>query len=234
VLRYSSAMLDTSRIQDNYQSVLERVASACRRAGRSHEDVLLLPVSKLHPPSAIEAIYALGVRDFGESRVQELLKKRESLPPDIRWHFIGNLQSNKVRQIADVVHIIHSVHSRSLAEELARRAQHELQVLIEVNISGESSKSGVAAPEAEVLLNAIERHYPNLKVVGLMGMASFEDDPERTRLQFRALRSLHDNLRQEHSAIHELSMGMTNDFEVAIEEGATIVRVGSAIFGERT
>lgn len=228
-------MFSKTQIQDNYRAVLESVAAAAKRSGRQPESVLLLPVSKLHPAANIEALYELGVRDFGESRVQELLKKREVLPKDIRWHFIGNLQSNKIRQIVDWVQLIHSVHTLDLAQEISKRASRPVDVLIEVKISGEDTKSGVAESEAPVLIEAINDTCPNVRVVGLMGMASYEEDLEKTRPQFRILaqllkRSQEQGLMPMPSA---LSMGMTNDYEIAIEEGATIVRVGSAIFGER-
>lgn len=226
-------MLTRQQTQDNYQAVLARVKQGCERAGRAANDVLLLPVSKLHSVAAIEAVYELGVRDFGESRVQELLKKKEALPPDIRWHFIGNLQSNKARQIADFVHLIHSVHTIELAQEISRRATRTVDVLIEVKISGEVTKSGIKAENVERLLDEIAAGCPNIRVTGLMGMASFEEDPERTRPQFKMLCALRDRLRTQHPDLTALSMGMTNDYEIAIEEGATIVRVGSAIFGER-
>jgi pyridoxal phosphate enzyme (YggS family) len=222
-----------SQVQDNYRAVHDRVLSAALRAGRAEGSVLLLPVSKMHPAGAIEALYELGVRDFGESRVQELLKKKNALPGDIRWHFIGNLQSNKVRQIVDFVDLIHSVHTLALADEISRRATAPVSVLLEVNISGEASKSGADLAEAPELLREIERTCPNVSVVGLMGMASYEDEPERTRPQFRALRELRDSLQATYPKLVQLSMGMTNDYEIAIEEGSTVVRVGSAIFGER-
>jgi pyridoxal phosphate enzyme (YggS family) len=226
-------VLSTLQIQENYRAVQQRVHAACERVGRTSDDVLLLPVSKLHSAEAIAALYELGVRDFGESRVQELLKKKEQLPQDIRWHFIGNLQSNKARQITDFVHLVHSVYTLGLAEELAKRATRPIDVLLEIKISGEATKGGIHPDDAETLVDSISRTCPNIRVTGLMGMASFEEDPERTRPQFRTLRKLRDELCGRYPDLRELSMGMTNDYEVAIEEGATIVRVGSAIFGER-
>lgn len=203
------------------------------------ENVLLLPASKNQSIEKIKSLYDLGFRDFGENRVQELLKKRDTLPKDIRWHFIGNLQSNKARQIAPFISMVHSVDSESLAVELSKRAaeaNRTIPVLIEVNISRETSKTGIEPSVAENVINFIISNCPNLIPSGLMGMASFEKDVERTRPQFRMLRELRDTIREHHSELTsftELSMGMSNDFAVAIEEGATIVRIGSALFGER-
>ncbi len=215
-----------------------RIRAACDRAGRAREEVLLLPVSKTQPPSAIAGFYALGLHQFGESRVQELLKKKEELPQGIQWHFIGNLQSNKIKYIAGFVHTVHSVRSLSIANELSFRASQydrTIRILLEVNISNEPQKHGIEPREVETLLLPIASSCPNLEITGLMGMASFEEDPERTRPQFRALRELRDSIMVKHpqfTGLKELSMGMSNDFEVAIEEGATIVRVGSALFEE--
>ena len=200
---------------------------------------MLLPVSKTQPIEAIQELYDFGIRDFGESRVQELLKKRDQLPSDIRWHFIGHLQSNKARQIAPFIEWVHSIDSIELAKELSRRAEQRgrtINVLVEVNISGENQKNGVEPQHALSFVESIQKNCPNLTLRGLMGMASEEDDVERTRPQFRRLRELRENIRERHpelSGFIELSMGMSNDFDIAIEEGATIVRIGSALFGER-
>jgi len=202
-------------------------------------NVLLLPVSKTQPIESIKALYDFGLRDFGENRVQELLKKKDELPQDIRWHFIGHLQSNKVKYIAPFVSLVHSVDSIEIAQELSKKAKdsnREISIFIEVNISGEAQKQGVASNDTENLCIAIAGSCPNVVLSGLMGMASFEEDPERTRPQFRLLRELRDRIAERHpelKAFRELSMGMSNDFEVAIQEGATIVRIGSALFGER-
>jgi len=210
-----------------------------RVATHNDRDILLLAVSKQQPVERIRALYDLGQRDFGESRVQELLKKRDELPSDIRWHFIGHLQSNKARQIAPVIEWIHSIDSLETANELSRRAaQHDRKIntLIEVNISREAQKNGVSLENALSLVESIISECPNLIPRGLMGMASEEEDIERTRPQFRLLRELRDKIRERHpelTSFTELSMGMSNDFEIAIEEGATIVRVGSALFGPR-
>lgn len=221
----------------NYQEIKNRMESLCLRIDRKPK-VMLLPVSKTRPAEAIQELYELGLRDFGESRVQELLSKKDALPADIRWHFIGHLQSNKAKYIAPFVHMVHSVHSEEIAAELSKRAKESnrmIPVLMEINISGEEQKQGVAPNDAEALAIEISGSCPNLLLSGLMGMASFEEDPEKTRPQFRMLRELRDRIAERHpelKAFTELSMGMSNDFKVAIEEGATIVRIGSALFGE--
>ena len=194
---------------------------------------------RLKLPKRFKSLYDLGIRDFAESRVQELRKKRDELPNDIRWHFIGHLQSNKARQIAPFIEWVHSVDSIELAQELSRRAEQygrTINVLVEVNISSEHQKNGVDPEGATSLVELIVKECPNLIPRGLMGMASEEKDLERTRPQFRMLRELRDNIRERHpelTSFTELSMGMSNDFEIAIEEGATIVRIGSALFGPR-
>ncbi|HEY3874004.1 MAG TPA: YggS family pyridoxal phosphate-dependent enzyme [Candidatus Kapabacteria bacterium] len=220
-------------------SIQGRISAACTPARRLRDGVLLLPASKNQSPETIKVLYDLGIRDFGENRVQELLSKRESLPPDIRWHFIGHLQSNKAKYIAPFVSMVHSIQNEGLAIELSKRAlesKRTIPILIEGNISGEQQKSGIAPTEAENLIEFIAVNCPNLILSGLMGMASFEKDLERTRPQFRMLRELRDRIRERHPALtdfKELSMGMSNDFTIAVEEGATIVRIGSALFGPR-
>ncbi|MFI5201873.1 MAG: YggS family pyridoxal phosphate-dependent enzyme [Candidatus Kapaibacterium sp.] len=226
------------RIVRNCENLQEGIRKLCLKAKRE-PNVLLLPVSKTQPIEAIQELYNFGVRDFGENRVQELLIKKDELPTDIRWHFIGHLQSNKAKYIAPFVHMVHSVQSEELARELSKRAKEsnrEIPVLVEVNISGEAQKQGAAPEKAEALITQFAATCPSLILSGLMGMASFEEDPEKTRPQFRMLRELRDQIRERHPELKsftELSMGMSNDFVVAIEEGATIVRIGSALFGKR-
>lgn len=222
----------------NYREIKDRIESLCLRTARK-PNVMLLPVTKTRSLEAIQELYDFGLRDFGESRVQELLSKKDALPPDIRWHFIGHLQSNKVKYIAPFVHMIHSIHTEAIARELSKRAEESnriIPVLMEINISGEAQKHGVAPNDAEAMAIEISGSCPNLLLSGVMGMASFEEDTEKTRPQFRKLRKLRDRIAERHpelKAFTELSMGMSNDFEVAIEEGATIVRIGSALFEER-
>jgi pyridoxal phosphate enzyme (YggS family) len=223
-------------LEQTYRAIQQRIESACARAGGDARNVLLLAASKQQPAESIRALYNLGHRDFGESRVQELLRKRAKLPDDIRWHLIGHLQSNKARQIASFIHSVHSNDSFDTAVELSKRAiEHSrtIRVLIEINISDEPQKNGVQPSEAEKLVVEIAEKCPGLVVSGLMGMASFEEDPENTRPQFRKLRELLREIQERQPQLKgftELSMGMSNDFPVAIEEGATIVRIGSALF----
>jgi PLP dependent protein len=223
----------------NLEIIEKRISAACMRAKHARTEILLLPASKTQSAEAILSLYTLGIRDFAESRVQELLKKRDELPSDIHWHFIGHLQSNKAKYIAPFLEWIHSIDSIETAQELSRRAEphsRKINVLVEVNISGETQKNGVEPEEAFLLVESIQKECPNLILRGLMGMASDEEDVEQTRPQFRLLCTLRAKIRERHpelTSFTELSMGMSNDFEIAIEEGATIVRIGSALFGER-
>lgn len=220
--------------------VEERIADACARAGRSADEVTLLAVSKTHPVGAIEALYEAGHRHFGASYVQEWEDKAAELPDDIVWHFIGHLQSNKARFVADRVAMVHSVDRKSVMKELHKRSAGRVDVLLQVNVAGQDSKSGVA-PDGLVDLLERTRDYPSLRVRGLMTLPPYPDDPEDNRGYFRQMRELFDTARtwmHEHASddangFEHLSMGMTADFEVAIEEGATIVRIGTGIFGPR-
>ncbi len=225
-------------LQDNYYQVEDRVKKACLRAGRDRKEVTLIAVSKTKPVSMLEEIYETGERDFGENKAQELKMKYENMAKDIRWHMIGHLQTNKVKYIADKVAMIHSVDSVRLAEVISREAgKHDrvLPVLIEVNVAEEESKFGVRVQDAEALIRQIAE-LPNIHVNGLMTIAPFVDDPEENRIVFRKLKELSVDIALKNInnvSMIDLSMGMTGDFEVAIEEGATLVRVGTAIFGAR-
>ena len=228
-------------IAANLAMVQERMAAAARRVGRSSDAVTLVAVSKTHSFDAIQAAYAAGQRDFGENRIEELWPKvdeaRQLGMEDIRWHLIGTIQSRKSADAIGPFALIHSVDRMKLATRLNRdalAAGEVMNVLLEVNVSGEASKHGFST---DAVLAAIPElvGYEALRVRGLMTMAPFVDDAEETRPVFRRLRELRDRIALDHADIgwSELSMGMTNDFEVAIEEGATLVRVGSAIFGAR-
>ena len=212
--------------------------NACKKAGRSREEVTLIAVSKTKPVSMIEELLPLGVRDFGENKVQELTAKEEVLPKDIRWHMIGHLQRNKVKYVIDKACMIHSVDSLRLAQEISKEAvKHALvmPVLIEVNVAGEESKFGVSVEEAPSLVEEVSK-LPGIQVNGLMTIAPYVEDPEENRYVFRNLRKLSVDIREknfDNVTMNVLSMGMTGDYEVAIEEGATHVRVGTGIFGER-
>lgn len=223
---------------EKYRAVEEKVENACKRAGRSRQEVTLIAVSKTKPVSMIEELLPLGVRDFGENKVQELTAKEEVLPKDIRWHMIGHLQRNKVKYVIDKACLIHSVDSLRLAQEISKEAvKHDLvmPVLVEVNVAGEESKFGVSVEEAPSLVENIAK-LPGIQVNGLMTIAPYVEDPEENRSVFRNLRKLSVDIREknfDNVTMNVLSMGMTGDYEVAIEEGATHVRVGTGIFGER-
>ncbi len=207
-----------------------RIDAACDRAGRLRADVTLIAVSKTHPESIIAAAYAAGLRDFGENRVQEALPKIESLRGagvTPRWHLIGHLQTNKIRAAIEGFDILHSIDSERLARAISERAVRPVSVLIEVNVGGEASKFGVAPEDAPKLAEGIGG-LPNIDLRGLMTVAPQTDDPEGVRPVFRKLREMRDAI-----GLPELSMGMTDDFEVAVEEGSTLVRVGRALFGAR-
>ena len=226
-------------IKENLDRVQENIRNACARAGRKEDEVTLIAVSKTKPVSMLEEAYALGVRDFGENKVQELVDKAGQLPKDIRWHMIGHLQRNKVKYIIDKVYLIHSVDSLRLAEEISKEAvKHGVtaNILIEVNVAGEESKFGVSPEDTPGLIEEISR-LPAIQVRGLMTIAPFVEKAEDNRIIFNALLKLYvDISRKNIDNVHMdfLSMGMTGDYEVAVEEGATFVRVGTGIFGERS
>ena len=217
-------------IKANIEVVRQRIANACQRAGRSPDEITIVAVTKTVEPAAITTALKLGIRHFGENRVQEAdtkIRQLSWLEPCPTWHMVGHLQTNKAKVAIEIFDIIHSVDSIRLAEVLSRRTQKLLPILLEVNVSGEASKSGFLPAEVEPALEPISQ-LPQLEIRGLMTIAPLVADAEQVRPIFRQLRSLRDSL-----ALKELSMGMTDDFEVAIEEGATLVRIGRAIFGER-
>ena len=219
-----------SEVADNINQICQRIRSAAERAGRSPEDVTLVAVSKTIEPERVEAALAAGQTLFGESRVQEAKAKIPLISGRAHWHMIGHLQTNKARDAVALFEVIHSVDSLKLAAELSKWAEHagKTQVIfLEVNVSGEASKFGLKPEDLESTLVEINK-LPRLEVQGLMTIAPVTKDVEKARPYFRRLRELRDAL-----SLRELSMGMTHDFEVAIEEGATMVRIGSAIFGER-
>lgn len=229
---------------ENYQDVEKKVTEACKRAGRAREEVTLIAVSKTKPLSMIEELLPLGARDFGENKVQELTQKAETLvqkevvKPQVRWHMIGHLQRNKVKYLVDKACMIHSVDSLRLAEEINKEAGKKgirIPVLIEVNVAEEESKFGVPMEDAEKLIRQIAV-LPWISIRGLMTIAPYVENPEENRLIFRNLRNLSVDIQGksiDNVTMDVLSMGMTGDYQVAIEEGATHVRVGTGIFGER-
>ena len=230
-------------IAENVAVLRERIAAAARRAGKSAEDIVLMGVSKTFPVGSIREAYAAGIRVFGENRVQEFAGKSEALADlrDAEWHLIGHLQSNKANKAAELFQAVDSVDSLKLAERLdsaAAAVGKKLRILIEINIGGEAAKAGLApdSPEMEQLLQAAPR-LEHIEICGLMAIPPFAENPEETRPYFRKLRELRDSiqLRKLHGlTLNVLSMGMSHDFEIAIEEGSTCVRVGTGIFGTRT
>jgi len=226
-------MLTASEISDRLEQVQHRIADAARRAGRSVESVRLVLASKTQPPAAVAAAFAAGARNFGENYVQEAVTKRAALVGrDIRWHLIGHLQTNKARIAVETFDLIQTLDNQRLADALFRlHPSPPMPVLVEINLAGETSKSGIAPEGAEALINSMR---DQVDVQGLMAVPPVTPAPEAARPFFRELRELRDRLAAATGlALSELSMGMTDDFEVAILEGATIVRVGRAVFGER-
>lgn len=229
-------------ISDNIAQIRERIRAAAARAGRDAGSITLMAVSKTFPPEAIREAYAAGIRVFGENRVQEFAGKAEALRDlsDARWHMIGHLQSNKAAKAAELFHGVDSIDSLRLAEKLndaARTAEKKLKVVLEVNVGGEAAKSGIDPESAELdhLLAAANR-LENLEFRGLMTIPPYTEDPQGARPYFQKLREVRERLLERSFpavSLNELSMGMSHDFEVAIEEGSTCVRVGTAIFGGR-
>jgi PLP dependent protein len=229
-------------IESNITRISERLAQAARRAGRNPDGIVLMAVSKTVEPERIRQAYSAGLRTFGENRVQEFVEKTPALNdlPGIDWHLIGHLQSNKAKRAAELFHRVDSVDSVRLAQRLeaaARQMGKVLPVLIEINVGGEESKSGIAedSPELEALLQEAQK-WGHVQVHGLMTIPPYTDDPEGARPYFRRLRNLRDHIharRLPGVCMDVLSMGMSHDFEVAVEEGSTCVRVGTAIFGGR-
>lgn len=217
-------------IEENILEVRRRIAQACERSHRSPSEITLVAVTKTIDTHAIKTAYDYGIKDFGENRVQEAggkIEQLSELKPDITWHMVGHLQSNKASEAVELFDIIHSVDSIKLAGILSQHARKTLPVLLQVNVSEEATKGGFTAGQITSVVDEI-RKLPNLKIKGLMTIAPLTADPEEARSFFKKLRGIRDPLGLEH-----LSMGMTDDFEVAVEEGATILRIGRAIFGAR-
>lgn len=230
--------MDLFMVKENLETVEEVIRAACARAGRERGEVELIAVSKTKPVSMLREAYEAGARNLGENKVQELLDKIPNLPGDIKWHMIGHLQRNKVKYIVDKVSMIHSVDSLRLAEEISREAvkrQTEVDILIEVNAACEESKFGVSVEEAPKLAEEISI-LPGVHIKGLMTIAPFTENAEENRPFFRKLKQLAVDIERkniDNVNMTVLSMGMTGDYPVAIEEGATLVRVGTGIFGTR-
>ena len=225
-------------LAENLQNVEERIQAACARANRDRNEVTLIAVSKTKPVSMLEEVYAEGIRCFGENKVQELTEKHDKLPSDVKWHMIGHLQRNKVKYIVDKVDLIHSVDSVRLAETIEQEAAKKdviVPVLVEVNVAEEDSKFGLKVNEVLSIIEEISK-FPHIRIKGLMTIAPYVENPEENRPVFARLRKLSVDIAEkniDNVSVEILSMGMTNDYEIAIEEGATMVRVGTGIFGER-
>ena len=223
---------------DNLKNVEENIAKACEKAGRNRDEITLIAVSKTKPVEMLQTIYDQNIRDFGENKVQEMCDKIEVLPDDIRWHMIGHLQTNKVKYIVGKTALIHSVDSLHLAKEIEKQAAKKdvtVSILVEVNIAEEESKFGIRKEETMELIRQIAE-LPHLHIEGLMTIAPFVENPEDNRKYFRQIRQLSVDIKAQNIdnvSMDILSMGMTGDYMVAIEEGATMVRVGTGIFGER-
>lgn len=225
-------------ITENLKEVEEKIQKACLRSGRDPKEVTLIAVSKTKPISMIEEVYKEGIRDFGENKPQELREKYDSMSKDIKWHMIGHLQRNKIKYVIDKACMIHSVDSIRLAqaiEEEAAKKNRMIPILLEINIAREESKFGFMKEEIYDALEIISK-LPHLKIEGLMTIAPFVENAEENRVHFKNLRKLYVDIKQkniDNVNMCNLSMGMTGDYEIAIEEGATFVRVGTGIFGER-
>lgn len=225
-------------LSENLNQVEQKITESCKNSNRNREEVTLIAVSKTKPVETVKEAYDLGVRVFGENKVQELLDKYEALPKDIHWHMIGHLQRNKVKYIIDKVDLIHSVDSVRLAETIEKEAAKKdliVNILIEVNVAKEESKFGLMPEELDEFIDRIA-DFSHIRVKGLMTIAPFVENSESNRAVFRSLRKLSvdiDGKNIDNVNVSVLSMGMTNDYQVAIEEGATMVRVGTGIFGER-
>ncbi len=225
-------------LAENLKAVEERICKACERANRNREEVTLIAVSKTKPVSMLEEVYREGIRCFGENKVQELTDKYEQLPDDVRWHMIGHLQRNKVKYIIGKTELIHSVDSIRLAETIEQEAAKKdiiADILIEVNVAEEESKFGLKVDEVIPLIEKIAK-FPHIRIKGLMTIAPYVENPEENRNVFARLQKLSVDIAEkniDNVSVGVLSMGMTNDYEIAIEEGATMVRVGTGIFGER-
>ena len=225
-------------VQENLQEVRKHIEEACKRAGRDPKEVTLIAVSKTKPVEMMRKAMAIGQVDFGENKVQEIVRKSGEITEGVRWHMIGHLQRNKVKQVVGLADLIHSVDSLRLAEAISNEAvKKEIQVpiLIEVNVAEEDSKFGITCEETLELVRQIAA-LPNLEIKGLMTIAPYVEDPEENRPVFQRLKQLSVDIASkniDNVSMNALSMGMTGDYQVAVEEGATLVRVGTGIFGER-
>ena len=223
-------------IAENLQKIKENIASVCKKSNRNSDEIVLVAVTKIFPPEVIQEAARAGIYDFGENFVQEIRDKKEKiLNSDIRWHFIGHLQTNKVKYIAPWIFLIHSVDSLSLASELDKRAEQanrKINFLLEIHTTNEATKYGIIADITLHFAQELQK-FKNIQLQGLMTMGPLSEKPEDARTSFRCLRELREDLFNNGINAPHLSMGMSGDYEVAIEEGATIIRLGTALFGKR-
>lgn len=223
-------------VKDNIEQIHQKISSACERAERSPEDISIVAVTKYVSVQRAEEAVEAGIEHLGENRLEGALEKYEVLGNKAHWHFIGNLQTRKVKEMIHAYQYIHSLDRVSLAKELNKRSEDGqiIQCFVQVNVSGEETKSGLAPEEVLDFIKSLDK-FPAVRVIGLMTMAPYADDPESVRPVFRELRTLRDQVaaeKMEHAPCRELSMGMSNDFEIAIEEGATFIRLGTSLVGE--
>lgn len=227
-----------SNIHKNLDDLNKKIGDICEKCGRKREDVLLIAVTKTRTAEEINEAISWGITDIGENKVQEITDKYEKVEP-VKWHMIGHLQTNKVKYIIDKVSLIHSVDSVRLAEEINKRAGEKgltAEILIQINAAEEESKFGIDKAGFETLLETITEKFEHIKIKGLMTIAPYDPDPENVRIYFRQVKEIFDHYRSvqnERMDFEHLSMGMSGDYEVAIQEGATMVRIGTAIFGAR-
>ena len=230
--------MNKKQLQKNYQIVLENIEKACNRSGRNVDDVTLIAVSKTKPIELVQTAIEIGMTAFGENKPQEIRDKTNSIMEPVQWHMIGHLQKNKIKYVITTCSLIHSIDSFKLAKQLSNEAvkkECDVNILLQVNVSQEESKQGFLLTETEKAIHEISK-YKNLHIKGLMTIAPYVDDPEENRMIFRQLNELLIDIKSkniDNVNMSILSMGMTGDYEVAIEEGATHVRVGTGIFGER-
>lgn len=228
--------MDRNYLENNFRTLVDDIKLVCENTGRDFNNITLVAVSKTFPEDDISFVYGLGHKDFGENKVQELKSKYESLKDkNIKWHLIGHLQTNKVKYVADFVYLIHSVDSFKLAEvinEQAMKHNRIIDVLVQVNTSNEDQKSGINLEDTKELCGEISK-LKNVCLKGLMTIGMFTDDEEIIRANFKCLKSVYDELKDTYTTFEYLSMGMTSDYKIAIEEGSNMLRIGSAVFGYR-
>lgn len=221
-------------VQGNFMKILDGIKKAQIKSGREEDNITLIAVTKGVAPEKIKEAVSLGINNFGENRVQEVLPKIEILPENLNWHFIGHLQSNKVKFVLPRFSLIHSLDRLSLAKEIqihSKKSSRITEALVQVNVAEEKSKFGLSVAEVEGFIENVVEKFPNIKIKGLMTIAPYVEDPQEVRTIFRELKNLTCKIKVPGVELKELSMGMSSDFEVAVEEGATMVRIGTALFG---